>query len=203
MRPGDRGLRGVLSSGARLEITPPAETDALRLAVVCERELSDFEVELMVAVAEGCRARLGSSPSAGAADEMPGEARRGDDRHPAVLIVDLRAFEDVRLAAGQLSAERVTADACLRVRALLRAGDELIRLGEDTFGVVLRVSDESQLHAVGRRIADTLAEVPVPHRASPIRPAVRYPSAAELAVDPTAARLLDRLDPPSASRTAA
>jgi GGDEF domain-containing protein/uncharacterized membrane protein len=201
MRPGERGLRGVLSSGERLEITPPLDTDALRLAVVCDRELSDFEVKLMAAVAERCSDRLGGAPRA-RADE-PEDGRRLDDRHRAALVVDLRAFEDVRLAAGQLSAERVAADACARVQALLRQGDELVRLGEDSFGVVLEVTDESQLHAIGRRIAETLADVPVPHRASPIRAAVRYPSLAELAADPAASRLLGGLDRPFTARTAA
>jgi hypothetical protein len=203
MRPGERGLRGVLSSGARLEITPPLDTEALRLAVVCGRELSDFEVELMAVVAERCRRRLGSSPPAGVRDEASGGARRAEDRHPAALVVDLRAFEDVRLVAGQLSAERVTADACARVRAQLQEGDELVRLGEDSFGVILQVGDERELHAVGRRIAETVADVPVPRRASPIRAAVRYPSVAELAADPAASRLLDRCGVPSTARTAA
>jgi HD-GYP domain-containing protein (c-di-GMP phosphodiesterase class II)/GGDEF domain-containing protein/uncharacterized membrane protein len=203
MRTGERGLRGVLSSGARLEITPPGDPGVPRLAVVCERELSPFEAELVVAVAERCRPRSGSLPSPGSLDETSDEVRREADRHPAALIVDLGAFEDVRLAAGQLSAERVVGDACVRVRALLRPGDELVRLGEDSFGVVLHVSDEGQLHAVGRRIVDALADVPVPRRASRIRAAVRYPSVAELAADPAAARLLDRFDPPSTARTAA
>lgn len=203
MRPGERGLRGVLSNGARVEITPPLDPEALRLAVICERALSDFEVELMALVAERCRSRLGSSPPAGLGDEAPGEARRVEDRRPAALVVDLRAFEDVRLAAGQLSAERVTADACARVAAQLRDGDELVRLGEDSFGVIVQVSDERELHAVGGRIGETLTEVPVPRRASPIRADVRYPSVAELAADPALSPLLDRFGSSSTTRRAA
>jgi uncharacterized membrane protein len=203
MRPGERGLRGVLSSGARLEITPPLDTEALRLAVISERELSDFEVELLAVVAERCRSRLGASPPAGLREAAPGGARRVEDRRPAALVVDLRAFEDVRLAAGQLSAERVTADACARVQAQLQEGDELLRLGEDSFGVILHVRDERELHAVGRRIGEILADVPVPRRASPIRAAVRYPSVAELAADPAAVPMLDRFGVSSAARSAA
>jgi len=199
MRPGERGLRGVLSSGARIEITPPLDADALRLAVVCDRELSDFEVQLIAAVAERCRRNLEYLPRP---EPVPANTPPAEHRHRAAIVVDLRAFEDVRLAAGQLSAERVTADACARVRRLLHQNDELVELSEDCFGVLLEVSEARQLHAVGRRIAETLAGVPVPHRASPIRAAVRYPSRAELAAEPGTARLLDRLDLPTARSAA-
>jgi GGDEF domain-containing protein len=119
------------------------------------------------------------------------------------LIVDLGAFEDVRLAAGQLSAERVTTDAWGRLRALLREGDDLVRVDEDRYGVVLHVTDDSQVQAVGSRITDTLAEVPVPRRAAAIRPTVQLLNRTEIESDPALSALLHRLDPPSTPRRAA
>jgi HD-GYP domain-containing protein (c-di-GMP phosphodiesterase class II)/GGDEF domain-containing protein len=201
LRRGERGLRGVLSDGSRIEITPPLQPDTHRLAVICDRKLSQFEIELLRTVAERCR-RAGASPEA--IDSQPLDARTGAaGRSPAVLVVDLGAFEDVRLAAGQLSAERVAADAWARLQALLRQRDQLVRLGEDRFGVILHTDDEGQLESVGRRIADTLAEVPVPRRASRIQPTVRHLSQTELESEPALGRLIGRFDPSSTPRKAA
>jgi GGDEF domain-containing protein len=203
LRPGERGLRGPLSGGAHLEIAPAVRPDGRRLAFICDRTLSEFERGLLAAVAE--RSRLAPAPAAQVdrRDETRAKRRRAVSRRPAALIIDLRAFEDVRLAAGQLSAERVTTDAWGHLRALLRESDDLVRLDEDRFGVVLHVTDESQVHAVGKRIADTLAEVPVPRRAAPIRPTLQLLNRTELESDPALSRLLHRLDQPSTPRRAA
>jgi HD-GYP domain-containing protein (c-di-GMP phosphodiesterase class II)/GGDEF domain-containing protein len=203
LRPGERGLRGVLSGGSWLEMTAAVRPDGRRLAFVCDRPLSEFERGLLAAVAERSRLAPESAAAAERENEAPAKRRRGGSRRTAALIVDLGAFEDVRLAAGQLSAERVTADAWGRLQALLRESDDLVRLDEDRFGVVLQVTDESQVHAVAKRIADTLAEVPVPRRAALIRPALRLLSRTELESDPALSGLLHRLDPPSTPRRAA
>jgi len=202
LRPGERGLRGPLSSGSRLEITPAARPDGRRLAFVCDRILSEFERGLLAAVAEESR----PAPRTAVVDRW--DETRAKHRHvvskcPAALVIDLGAFEDVRLAAGQLSAERVTADAWARLRALLRESDDVVRLDEDRFGVVLRISDDSEVHAVGKRITDMLADVPVPRGAAPIRPTLQLLSRPELASDATLSGLLDRLDPSSTPRAAA
>ncbi|HET7170998.1 MAG TPA: HD domain-containing phosphohydrolase [Gaiellales bacterium] len=201
LRRGEPGLRGVLSDGSRIEITPPLQPDTHRLAVICDRKLSQFELELLTTVAERCR-RAGESTEA--IDSRPLDARTGAaDLAPATLVVDLGAFEDVRLAAGQLSAERVAADAWARLQALLRQSDQLVRLGEDRFGVILHTDDEVQLESVGRRIADTLAEVPVPRRASRIQPTLRYLSQTELESEPALSRLVRRFDTSSTPGKAA
>jgi len=202
LRPGERGLRGPLSSGSRLEITPAARPDGRRLAFVCDRTLSEFERGLLAAVAEESR----PAPRTAVVNRWDGT--RAKHRHvvskcPAALVIDLGAFEDVRLAAGQLSAERVTADAWARLRALLRESDDVVRLDEDRFGVVLRIGDDSEVHAVGKRITDMLADVPVPRGAAPIRPTLQLLSRPELASDATLSGLLDRLDPSSTPRAAA
>jgi HD-GYP domain-containing protein (c-di-GMP phosphodiesterase class II) len=205
LRPGERGLRGVLSDGVHLEIAPAVRRDGRRLAFVCERTLSLFERELLATIAQ----QSGVAPGPAAAVAPDGEDGASPKRRGAVnpcraaLIVDVGAFEDVRLAAGQLTAERVTADAFGRVQALLRERDELVRLDDDRFGIVLDVIDENHVHAVAKRIADTLADVPVPRRAAPIRPTLRHLSRTEIEGDSALWGLLDRLDPPSSPRRAA
>ena len=203
LRPGQRGLRGMLSDGALVEITPAVRPDDRRLAFVCNRTLSGFERGLLAAVAE--RSRLEPVPAAEVerGDETSAKRRPAGSCRSAALIVDLGAFEDVRLVAGQLSAERVTADAWERLQAFLRESDDLVRLDEDRFGVILHGTDESLVHAVGKRIADTLAEVPVPRRAAPIRPTLQFLSRTELESNPVLSRLLYRLESPSTPRRAA
>jgi GGDEF domain-containing protein/uncharacterized membrane protein len=203
LRTGERGLRGVLSDGSRIEITPPFQSEGRRLAVICSRKLSRFELELITMVAQRYRRADGSSRAADHAGEARSAPPRVADPSPVALIVDLDAFEDVRLAAGQLSAERVTADAATRLQALLRQSDQLVRLDDDRFGVILHLDDESQLRAVGRRIADTLAEVPVPRRASQIKPTLRYLSRAELESEPALSRVMGPSDVPSTPLRAA
>jgi GGDEF domain-containing protein len=203
LRSGARGLRGVTSDGAHIEITPPLQPEGHRLAVICDRKLSPFEVELTTAVAERCRRAGGASAAVDHVGEPRDTPDRAHDPSPAALIVDLDAFEDVRLAAGQLSAERVTADAWARLQALLRQSDQLVRLDDDRFGIVVQIEDESQLQAVERRILDTLADVPVPLRASRIRPTLRYLRGSQLEAEPTLSRLVERSGPPPAPRKAA
>jgi len=52
----------------------------------------------------------------------------------------------------------------------LRAGDLLELIGEDTFGIVVAVSDERHLGVICDRMRAALREVPVPTRAEPIDP---------------------------------
>jgi hypothetical protein len=203
LRPGERGLRGVLSDGSRVEIASAVHPEAPRLAVIGERKFSRFELKLIAVVADRCRPVGGSSAAVDHAGEAPYTRPHRVDRSPVALVVDLGAFEDVRLAAGQLSAERVTADAGARLQALLRQCDQLVRLDEDRFGIILQMGDQSQLRAVARRIADTLGEVPVPRRASRIQPNLRYLSQTELNSHPALRRLAGGSDPRSAPRKVA
>ena len=123
----------------------------------------------------------------------------GDQRSDAAVtkvgtvIIDLQVFENVRVAAGQLTAERVVADAIGRLRILLRAGDIVEQLDEDRLGALIAVSDETQLEAVCARMRTTLGEVPVPRRASNIDPRIVYSVNAELSGNPELAQVLRRL----------
>ena len=109
------------------------------------------------------------------------------------MLVDLAAFENVRTAAGQLSAERVVADSRARLESLLRTGDALVQLSEDRFGVVVAVRDQEQLDTVCARIHSVLVEVPVPRRALQVRPRVRSALGAAALAHPDFAGLMQRV----------
>jgi GGDEF domain-containing protein len=117
-----------------------------------------------------------------------------------VIVVELNAFENVRVVSGQLSAERVVAEARVRLKALLRQGDLLAHMGEDRFGIVIGVTDPSQVEAVGRRIEATLIDVPVPHRANQIRPIIRTPGPSQINADAELAELLAQYAPGQSRR---
>jgi GGDEF domain-containing protein len=181
LRPGVRGCSGRLASGTWIEITDG--NDPLRLAIGSERPLSRVESQLVRVVADHLRAEV--------AEEPPREPLRlaGDQRRtsgpwqPAVVVVELKAFENVRAVAGQLSAERVVSEARVRLDALLREGDLLSLLSEDRFGIVIGVTEPSQVEAVCRRIQDALADLPVPRRADRVEAVIRTPSQGETASD--------------------
>lgn len=125
----------------------------------------------------------------------------GDNRRPArggavaAVIVELNAFENVRLVAGQLSAERVVADAEMRLRAQLRAGDPMVRLSDDSFAVLVLVPDEEQLQKVCARLSEALAEVPVPLRALRLRPRITSAVGAAAYAQPELAAVMAQLAP--------
>jgi GGDEF domain-containing protein len=85
------------------------------------------------------------------------------------LSVELDAFDDVRTVAGQLSAERVVADAAARLEGAIRQGDSCRQVSEDSFEVTISVSSAGELDVVSERIRAALAGVSVPSRARPIR----------------------------------
>ena len=101
--------------------------------------------------------------------------QRGDDSGttPAVILIDLATFEHVRLVAGHLTAERVVGEAIARLQTVLRAGDEMLRLSEDRFAVITSVPDQANLDGICERLREIVSDVPVPRRASQIRPRIR------------------------------
>jgi GGDEF domain-containing protein len=193
LRPGERGRKGSLASGTWFEISD-GERVSLRLAAGSRRRLSAFESHLLEHVASRAR---GETPEVGRPEltVVGGDERRGVAWQPAVIVIELNAFENVRVVSGQLSAERVENEAISRLRVLLREGDMLKRLAEDRFAVVLAVTDPSQADGVCRRIEATLREVPVPHRAAPITPVLRTYMHGEITADPQLAALLEQFQP--------
>ena len=192
VRPGPSGRVGVFSSGTHVTLSA-AEPPLPRLAVATTGPVRAWQRTLIDAVAGRSR------PAAAPAGTVPLEVLDGDQREqagtsPVIIVVELGAFEDVRLVAGQLSAERVVADASTRLQSMLRAEDALVRLGEDRFGVALFISSDDQLGAVCDRIAVTLGEVPVPRRARKVSASVRAVDAAEARSTPELAPLWASLE---------
>jgi hypothetical protein len=199
LRPGSWGRRGSLASGLWFEITKQDST-GVRLAVGGPNRLSSFESGLVEQVATRTRATAVDSPRPSLA-VVGGDERRGGVWHPAVIVIELNAFENVRQVAGQLSAERVESEAVSRLRTLLRDGDRLHRLGEDRFALIVPVTEQSQIEGVSRRVDAALSSVPVPHRADPIKPVMRTYVHGEIAADPQLAALVAE-EHPSESRKA-
>ena len=194
LRTGFTPESGVLDSGAHFTITPVAG-DTLRLAFCSPRRLARFELGLLAEVAARAVPHLIDE-----ADELASLTLvEGDQRSGAAVtkvgtvMIDLGVFENVRVAAGQLTAERVVADAIGRLRMLLRTGDVIEQLGEDRLGALIAVSDESQLEVVCNRMRATLDGVPVPRRAAAIDATIVYSVNAELSGNPELAGVLRRL----------
>jgi len=168
-----RALRHEESFEAMLEsetcLVAAGESDGPRLVIGCPRRPSDFERSLIAT------AMVRTAQPQGALDPVMRTVDAGDRRtdkalRRALVSVRLGAFENVRLAGGQLLAERVIADAEQRLRTLIRASDQLVKVDEDTFALVVWVHDAEQLEVVRVRILAAVAEVPVPRRASQIVP---------------------------------
>jgi GGDEF domain-containing protein len=199
LRPGSRGRRGSLASGVWFEITKQ-DSSGVRFAVGGPSHLSSFESDLVEQVAARTRATAADAPRP-SLSVVGGDTRRGGAWHPAVIVIELNAFENVRQVAGQLSAERVETEAVSRLRTLLRDGDRLHRLGEDRFALVVPVTEQSQIDGVCRRVEAALSSVPVPHRADTIKPLLRTHVHGEIAADPQLAALVAE-EHPSESRKA-
>ncbi len=181
LRPGVRGCSGRLASGTWIEITEG--DDPLRLAVGSERPLSRLESQLVRVVADQLRAEVAEQPPLELLQQAGDQRRASGPWQPAVIVVELKVFENVRVVAGQLSAERVVSEARVRLDALLREGDLLAPLSEDRFGIVIGVTERSQVDAICRRIQDALADLPVPRRAERVEAVIRTPSQGETACD--------------------
>ena len=173
LRPGVATTSAALSTGGWVTLTAPS-TDRVRLAVGGPR-LTDFERHLVDVVA--ARAHLAASRGTARPRlrSIDGTDRRQDSTRQecAEILVDLCAFENLRLVAGQLSAERVVAEAASRVAALTRSRDSVTMLGDDRFRVRVTAAGHEELASICRRIETAIRTIPVPRRAAHIQPRIR------------------------------
>jgi diguanylate cyclase (GGDEF)-like protein len=198
VRPNSEAIGDQLADGTWITLSPGGD-DLPRLAVAGRRRLSPFECSLLTLVADR------SSPIAVPSrtlDLIHGDQRSDDGSTPAVILIDLVAFEQVRLVAGHLTAERVVSDAAARMQALLRAGDELMLLGEDRFAVITSVPGEEVLEGICARLREVVSEVPVPRRASQIRPRIRSALGVAAMAHPDFAAVVARVEPSDDERAA-
>jgi hypothetical protein len=170
-----------LSGGRRLVLSA-AGGASRRLALALDRRPSS-------AVEELCERICASA----AAEPSPPSLRlvggRDADKLPllAVLVVELRAFESVRKAAGQLVANHVVAEAERRLRSMLRESDRIEQLGDDRFSISLRVKDAEDLAAIERRVVDELSAIGVPRRTPSLAPLVEVAGVEKAAESPVVA----------------
>jgi GGDEF domain-containing protein len=151
-----------LSSGGWLQLRD-FDGSELRLALGLERRPTPVEEHLLGVFVDRLR-----PPDVERLEVAPAEQRGHLPTRRAVFLVDLGAFDEIRVVAGQLVAERLVDDAERRLCQLLRADDSVSRIGDDKFGVAVLVPDEQSLDVVRGRIAALLGELPVPHGAPPI-----------------------------------
>jgi GGDEF domain-containing protein len=179
-----------LSSGGWLQLRD-FDTSELRLALGLERRPTRVERHLLEVFA----ARLLPPESERLVETTTSEQRAGLPPRRAVFLVDLAAFEGIRLVAGQLVAERLVDDAERRLRQLLRSDDSVTRIGDDKFGVAVLVPDERSLNVVRRRIAALLEDIPVPRGALRISPQIVGAFGKEIETAPELVALDEKLSP--------
>jgi hypothetical protein len=165
-------VHDTLSSGRRLLLSPAVEGHP-RLAIALDRRSA--------ALAELCEEICASLTAA--AEPQPSRLRlvsaapAPDDADLVLMIIELGAFERVRVAAGQLLAQRIVVEAERRLRGLLREDDEIVKTGDDCFTVSLRLRNPEQRETVTRRITRELAAIKLPHRVEPLEPLIRVTAA--------------------------
>jgi GGDEF domain-containing protein len=179
-----------LSSGGWLQLRDFDESE-LRLALGLERRPTRVERHLLDVFVT----RLLPPKTARLVETTASEQRTGLPTRRAVFLVDLAVFEEIRLVAGQLVAERLVDDAKRRLCQLLRSDDSVTRIGDDKFGVAVLVPDERSLNVVRRRIADLLEDIPVPHGAQPIAPQIVGAFGKDIETVPELVALDEKLSP--------
>ncbi len=76
----------------------------------------------------------------------------------AVGWVDLDGFKRVNDTLGHGAGDKLLTELAARLRAVVRGGDIVSRLGGDEFGLLLRNVEEAQLHQIAARLLRTLTE---------------------------------------------
>ena len=76
----------------------------------------------------------------------------------AVLMVDLDNFRMVNASRGHDVGDRLLADVGARLQAAVSSSRTIARCGDDEFAMVCEDTDETQAHALARRLLDVVAE---------------------------------------------
>jgi GGDEF domain-containing protein len=179
-----------LSSGGWLQLRD-FDGSELRLALGLERRPTHVERHLLDVFVS----RLRLPETERLVELSPAEQRADLPNRRAVFLVDLAVFEEIRLVAGQLVAERLVDDAERRLCQLLRSDDSVTRIGDDKFGVAVLVPNERSLNVVRRRIAALLEDIPVPRGAPRISPHIVGAFGKEIETVPELVALDEKLSP--------
>jgi len=157
-------VRADLSSGCRIVLSAASGP---RLAIVLDRDPP-------TAVEEVCE-RICAAAEHGHHDNPVRLVAVSDvtgSHRTVAFAVELGGFEAVRTAAGHLVANRMVADAERRLRLLLRESDQIQKLGDDRFRIVVQLRNAQDLESVKARIAAELGKLELPRRAAPLTPRI-------------------------------
>jgi len=181
----------ALAAGRWLSLRNADPDTGRRLALILKHRPSSLERHLLDSLA------LRLTPPTDDPKAEPQAAQRRTDlpASRAVFLVDLRAFDQLSRAAGQLVAERFVNEAERRLERLLRSTDSITRIGDDKFGVAALVPDEGSLNVVRERIASLVDDIPTPHGISMIAPQIVGAFGDEITRLPELQELDDRLSP--------
>lgn len=168
-----RALRGETLHDAEFAMTPPGQTPKIMSAN--GRPITGIDGEITGAVlavrdiTDRLRARRALERQA-LRDELTGLGNRASFNqdlsgiltsidHPdfAVLLLDLDDFKRVNDTLGHIAGDTLLIEVGNRLRACLRDGDTVSRLGGDEFTVVLLPSDETQAAGLAARILEEIA----------------------------------------------
>ncbi|MDP9271611.1 MAG: EAL domain-containing protein [Chloroflexota bacterium] len=83
--------------------------------------------------------------------------RRGDDRHLAVLFMDVDDFKTVNDSLGHIAGDQVLTAVSARLRSAMRPEDTISRLGGDEFAVLLEGTNLEAVGDVADRILAAMA----------------------------------------------
>jgi len=78
-----------------------------------------------------------------------------EDGSVALISIDLDRFKDINDTLGHQAGDAVLKEVGQRIRSIIRAGDEVARIGGDEFVVMLIGTDETQAYRVAQRILET------------------------------------------------
>ncbi len=123
---------------------------------------------------------------AAAKSVLDGSVKSG--RRGALVLLDIDRFKAVNEALGRAEGDRLLRDLADRLRAVVRGGDYVARIGGDDFAVLLSASDEVAARAAAERVVGSVA--------SPFRAGgrdIRLEASAGVAVFPRDAVELDGL----------
>jgi hypothetical protein len=162
----DEAVRIDLATGCRLVLSA-ANAAGPRLAIVLERDPPASVEELCARICAFATSRPHAAPV-----RLVAVSNTKGPHQAVALAVELDGFEEVRTAAGHLVANHMVADAERRLRSLLRDSDQIQKVGDDRFKIVVHLRNRQDVEEVKERIASELRKLELPRRAAPLRPRI-------------------------------
>lgn len=162
----DEAVNVDLASGCRLVLSA-ASRRGHRLALLIDRNPPAAVEKLCERICAAAVSERETTPV-----RLVAVSDSAGSHRTVALSVELGGFEAVRAAAGHLVANRIVADAERRLRSLLRESDQVQRVGDDRFEIVVQLREAQDADAVRARIVAELSKLELPRRAAPLAPRI-------------------------------